>query len=142
MDFYARLVEVFDRSSVTFVSITQSFNTTTSMGRLTLNNPALLCLAQIEREVIGGRIRDKVAASRLAGVSGWVAGHPLATTHQRSQADHQRTGRQGFIRSIFLHVSQRSTPPVQLVEALASEGTLNKQGKPIDKGYLYPLDSQ
>ena len=56
MDF-ARLVEVFDRNSVTFVSVTQSFNTTTSMGRLTLN--VLLSFAQFEREVIGERIRDK-----------------------------------------------------------------------------------
>ena len=58
MDF-ARLVEVFDRNSVTFVSITQSFNTTTSMGRLILN--ILLSFAQFEREVIGERIRDKFA---------------------------------------------------------------------------------
>ena len=61
MDF-ARLVEVLDRNEVTFVSVTQSFNTTTSMGRLTLN--ILLSFAQFEREVIGERIRDKVAASR------------------------------------------------------------------------------
>ena len=61
MDF-SKLVEVFDRNSVTFVSVTQSFNTTTSMGRLTLN--ILLSFAQFEREVIGERIRDKVAASR------------------------------------------------------------------------------
>lgn len=59
MDF-AKLVEVFDRKGVTFVSITQSFNTTTSMGRLTLN--ILLSFAQFEREVIGERIRDKFAA--------------------------------------------------------------------------------
>src|SRR6188508_101023 len=58
MDF-AKLVEVFDRNSVTFVSVTQSFNTTTSMGRLTLN--ILLSFAQFEREVIGERIRDELA---------------------------------------------------------------------------------
>jgi DNA invertase Pin-like site-specific DNA recombinase len=69
MDF-ARLVEVFDRHSVTFVSVTQSFNTTTSMGRLTLN--VLLSFAQFEREVIGERIRDKVAASRKKGI--WMGG--------------------------------------------------------------------
>ena len=61
MDF-AKLVEIFDRHQVTFVSVTQAFNTTTSMGRLTLN--ILLSFAQFEREVIGERIRDKVAASR------------------------------------------------------------------------------
>src|SRR3954467_2349647 len=69
MDF-AKLVEVFDRKSVTFVSITQSFNTTTSMGRLTLN--VLLSFAQFEREVIGERIRDKFAASRRKGM--WMGG--------------------------------------------------------------------
>jgi len=69
MDF-AKLVEVFDRHSVTFVSVTQSFNTTTSMGRLTLN--VLLSFAQFEREVIGERIRDKVAASRKRGM--WMGG--------------------------------------------------------------------
>jgi DNA invertase Pin-like site-specific DNA recombinase len=65
MDF-AKLVEVFDRNNVTFVSVTQSFNTTTSMGRLTLN--ILLSFAQFEREVIGERIRDKFAASRRKGM--------------------------------------------------------------------------
>src|SRR5690606_6183036 len=69
MDF-AKLVEVFDRNSVTFVSVTQSFNTTTSMGRLTLN--ILLSFAQFEREVIGERIRDKFAASRRKGM--WMGG--------------------------------------------------------------------
>ena len=61
MDF-AKLVEVFVAHGVIFVSVTQSFNTTTSMGRLTLN--VLLSFAQFEREVIGERIRDKFAASR------------------------------------------------------------------------------
>ena len=69
MDF-ARLVEVFDRNNVTFVSVTQAFNTTTSMGRLTLN--ILLSFAQFEREVIGERIRDKFAASRKRGM--WMGG--------------------------------------------------------------------
>jgi DNA invertase Pin-like site-specific DNA recombinase len=64
MDF-AKLVEIFERNNVTFVSVTQSFNTTTSMGRLTLN--ILLSFAQFEREVIGERIRDKFAASRKKG---------------------------------------------------------------------------
>src|ERR687891_1553373 len=69
MDF-SKLVEAFDRSGVTFVSVTQSFNTTTSMGRLTLN--ILLSFAQFEREVIGERIRDKFAASRRKGI--WMGG--------------------------------------------------------------------
>jgi DNA invertase Pin-like site-specific DNA recombinase len=70
MDF-AKLVEVFDRHGVTFVSITQSFNTTTSMGRLTLN--VLLSFAQFEREVTGERIRDKIAASKKKGM--WMGGY-------------------------------------------------------------------
>jgi site-specific DNA recombinase len=67
---FVKLVEVFDTNSVTFVSVTQSFNTTTSMGRLTLN--ILLSFAQFEREVIGERIRDKFAASRTRGM--WMGG--------------------------------------------------------------------
>ena len=69
MDF-AKLVETFEAHRVTFVSVTQSFNTTTSMGRLTLN--ILLSFAQFEREVIGERIRDKVAASKARGM--WMGG--------------------------------------------------------------------
>lgn len=71
MDF-AQLVTVFDQRSVSFVSVTQQFNTTTSMGRLTLN--ILLSFAQFEREVTGERIRDKVAASKRKGM--WMGGHP------------------------------------------------------------------
>jgi DNA invertase Pin-like site-specific DNA recombinase len=58
---FAKLVELFDHHSVSFVSVTQHFNTTSSMGRLTLN--VLLSFAQFEREVIGERVRDKIAAS-------------------------------------------------------------------------------
>jgi DNA invertase Pin-like site-specific DNA recombinase len=71
MDF-AKLVEVFDQHQVTFVSVTQSFNTTNSMGRLTLN--VLLSFAQFEREVTGERIRDKIAASKKKGM--WMGGTP------------------------------------------------------------------
>lgn len=70
MDF-ARIVEVFDASKVSFVSVTQAFNTTSSMGRLTLN--VLLSFAQFEREVTGERIRDKVAASKARGM--WMGGN-------------------------------------------------------------------
>lgn len=63
---FARLVELFDKYGVSFVSVTQSFNTTTSMGRLTLN--VLLSFAQFEREVIGERVRDKIAASKAKGL--------------------------------------------------------------------------
>jgi site-specific DNA recombinase len=67
---FAKLVEIFERRGVSFVSITQQFNTTTSMGRLTLN--ILLSFAQFERELIGERVRDKVAASKKKGM--WMGG--------------------------------------------------------------------
>src|SRR5678809_854223 len=67
---FAKLVELFDKHSVSFVSVTQAFNTTSSMGRLTLN--VLLSFAQFEREVTGERIRDKVAASKKKGI--WMGG--------------------------------------------------------------------
>jgi len=73
---FAKLVELFDAHGVSFVSVTQQFNTTTSMGRLTLN--VLLSFAQFEREVTSERIRDKIAASKRRD-SGLVAIYPLAT---------------------------------------------------------------
>ncbi len=69
---FAKLVEIFDEHKVTFVSVTQAFNTTTSMGRLTLN--ILLSFAQFERELAGERVRDKIAASRQRGI--WMGGMP------------------------------------------------------------------
>jgi DNA invertase Pin-like site-specific DNA recombinase len=67
---FAKIIEVFDAQKVSFVSVTQQFNTTTSMGRLTLN--VLLSFAQFEREVTGERIRDKIAASKRKGM--WMGG--------------------------------------------------------------------
>src|SRR5207237_359484 len=67
---FAKLIELFDAHAVSFVAVTQQFNTTTSMGRLTLN--ILLSFAQFEREVIGERVRDKIAASKRKGI--WVGG--------------------------------------------------------------------
>src|SRR5215831_1192684 len=69
---FAKIVEIFDARSASFVSVTQQFNTTTSMGRLTLN--VLLSFAQFECEVIGERIRDKIAASKKKGM--WMGGVP------------------------------------------------------------------
>src|SRR5437762_993223 len=71
---FAKLIELFDAHGVSFVSVTQSFNTSSSMGRLTLN--VLLSFAQFERELIGERVRDKIAASKRKGI--WVGGpvHP------------------------------------------------------------------
>ncbi len=67
---FARMVELFDQQRVSFVSVTQQFNTTSSMGRLTLN--VLLSFAQFEREVTGERIRDKIKASKARGI--WMGG--------------------------------------------------------------------
>ena len=69
---FAKMVEILDARAASFVSVTQQFNTTTSMGRLTLN--ILLSFAQFEREVIGERIRDKIAASKQKGM--WMGGVP------------------------------------------------------------------
>jgi site-specific DNA recombinase len=69
---FAKIVEVLDRQGASFVAVTQQFNTTTSMGRLTLN--VLLSFAQFEREVTGERIRDKIAASKRRGM--WMGGNP------------------------------------------------------------------
>ena len=131
MDF-ARLVEVFDRNSVTFVSITQSFNTTTSMGRLTLN--VLLSFAQFEREVIGERIRDKFAASRRKGM--WMGGWaPLGyDIKDRKLVVNETEAR--LVQSIFKRFARGIQPQI-LVQELARDGATNKNGKPIDKGYLY-----
>jgi DNA invertase Pin-like site-specific DNA recombinase len=75
---FAKMVEVFDCHGISFVAVTQQFNTTTSMGRLTLN--VLLSFAQFEREVTGERIRDKIAASKQAKACGWEAPLHLAMT--------------------------------------------------------------
>ena len=69
---FAKLTEVLDKQRVSFVAVTQQFNTSTSMGRLTLN--VLLSFAQFERELSGERIRDKIAASKQRSM--WMGGHP------------------------------------------------------------------
>lgn len=131
MDF-AKLVGAFERNQVTFVSVTQSFNTTTSMGRLTLN--VLLSFAQFEREVIGERIRDKFAASRRRGIfmGGWA---PLGyDVRERKLVINKAEAK--LVQSIFRRFARGIQPQV-LIEQLANEGARNKNGKPIDKGYLY-----
>ena len=76
---FAKIVEILGARGASFVSVTQQFNTTTSMGRLTLN--VLLSFAQFEREVIGERIRDKIAASKQKGM--WMGGVPPAVWPRR-----------------------------------------------------------
>ena len=95
MDF-AKIVELFDRHGVSFVAVTQQFNTTTSMGRLTLN--ILLSFAQFEREVTGERIRDKIAASKKKGM--WMGGvTPLgyAVQHHKLIVKHDEAATVRFI---------------------------------------------
>jgi site-specific DNA recombinase len=131
MDF-AKLVEVFDRNNVTFVSVTQSFNTTTSMGRLTLN--ILLSFAQFEREVIGERIRDKFAASRKKGM--WMGGWAPLGYDIKDRKLIVNKAEAASIRTIFERFA-RIGSMTKLVPILAKDGITAKSGKPIDKGYLY-----
>jgi DNA invertase Pin-like site-specific DNA recombinase len=133
MDF-SKLVEVFDRNEVTFVSVTQSFNTTTSMGRLTLN--ILLSFAQFEREVIGERIRDKVAASRKKGM--WMGGHPPLGYRVKDRKLVVHKPEAATLRMIFERFLTIGSATI-LARALAEEGVITKSGKPINKGYLYRL---
>jgi site-specific DNA recombinase len=133
MDF-ARLVEIFDRNQVTFVSVTQSFNTTTSMGRLTLN--ILLSFAQFEREVIGERIRDKVAASRKRGM--WMGGYVPLGYDVRDRKLVINESEAATVRMIFERFVRLGSATM-LAKVLAAEGVLNKRGKLIDKGFLYKL---
>jgi site-specific DNA recombinase len=133
MDF-AKLVEIFERKDVTFVSITQSFNTTTSMGRLTLN--MLLSFAQFEREVIGERIRDKVAASRKRGIwmGGWIPfGYDLKDRRLIINEIEAKIVRRIFDRFV------KSGSPLTIVAELAREEVVNRYGKPIDRNAVYKL---
>jgi site-specific DNA recombinase len=131
MDF-SRLVEVFERNDVTFVSVTQSFNTTTSMGRLTLN--ILLSFAQFEREVTGERIRDKFAASRKKGM--WMGGVvPLGYDLKDHKLVVNRTEAQ-TVRHIFTRFVDLGSATV-LTRELRADSIRNKQGSRIDKGFLY-----
>jgi DNA invertase Pin-like site-specific DNA recombinase len=133
MDF-AKLVEVFDRHEVTFVSVTQSFNTTTSMGRLTLN--ILLSFAQFEREVIGERIRDKFAASRARGM--WMGGSVPLGYDLRDRKLVVNAREAATIRRIFTGFAEIASGP-KLTKVLRSEGVTTKRGKPINKADIYKL---
>jgi site-specific DNA recombinase len=133
MDF-AKLVEVFDRNSVTFVSVTQSFNTTTSMGRLTLN--ILLSFAQFEREVIGERIRDKFAASRKKGM--WMGGWAPLGYDVRDRKLVINKAEAAAVRMIFKRFVGVGSATA-LTRMLITEGVTTKHGKPIGKGALYKL---
>jgi DNA invertase Pin-like site-specific DNA recombinase len=133
MDF-AKLVDVFDAHEVTFVSVTQSFNTTTSMGRLTLN--ILLSFAQFEREVIGERIRDKFAASRARGM--WMGGWAPLGYDVKDRKLVLNDIEAALVRRIFERFVKLGSA-TKLVAALRQEGAVNKRGKAIDKSFIYKL---
>ena len=139
---FAKIVEAFDARNVSFVSITQQFNTTTSMGRLTLN--VLLSFAQFEREVAGERIRDKIAASKKKGM--WMGGLPPLGYDARDRKlvinkDEARTVLHIFSRYVDLR-SVRA-----LKEDLDSAGIRSKHrtlqdgtvygGRTLSRGVLY-----
>ncbi|MFN3298527.1 recombinase family protein [Caldimonas sp.] len=141
---FAKLVEVFDRNGVSFVSVTQQFNTTTSMGRLTLN--ILLSFAQFEREVTGERIRDKIAASKAKGM--WMGGMPPLgyDVVERKLVVNEREA--ALVRDIFRRYAEHGSA-ARLVRELALEGHTTKAwvtqggrqrtGRPIDQQFLFAL---
>jgi DNA invertase Pin-like site-specific DNA recombinase len=133
MDF-AKLVEVFDRHGVTFVSVTQAFNTTTSMGRLTLN--ILLSFAQFEREVIGERIRDKFAASRARGM--WMGGSVPLGYDVRDRKLVVNDTEAGTVRRVFEGFATIGSA-TQLAKILQAEGVVTKRGRTIDKSDVYKI---
>ena len=143
MDF-AKIVELFDRHGVSFVAVTQQFNTTTSMGRLTLN--ILLSFAQFEREVIGERVRDKIAASKKKGL--WMGGlAPLGYAAQDRKLIVVPEEAQA-VRRIFLRYRELGSVR-RLKQALDKAGIRSKQridkngcragGQRFSRGALYAL---
>ena len=131
---FSKLIEVFERHNVSFVSVTQQFNTTTSMGRLMLN--ILLSFAQFEREVTGERIRDKIAASKAKGM--WMGGHqPLGYRVEQRRLLVVET-EAALVKRLFNDfVTTRST--TDMVRQLAAEGKTNKAGKSFSKQMLYHM---
>jgi site-specific DNA recombinase len=139
---FAKIAEIFDARGVSFVSVTQQFNTTTSMGRLTLN--VLLSFAQFEREVTSERIRDKIAASKKKGM--WMGGTPPLGYQVR---DHKLVivpGEADTVRHIFRRYLALGSVRV-LTDQLQVQGVVSKRwtsssgrswgGKPIARGALY-----
>ena len=143
MDF-AKLVEIFDRQEVSFSSVTQAFNTATSMGRLTLN--VLLSFAQFEREVTAERIRDKFAASRKRGL--WMGGHPALGYDVRDRKLVINDEEAERVRHIFKRFIQIGSATL-LVKELREEGILSatrttvdgkiRPGRSLDKGAIYKI---
>lgn len=143
MDF-AKLVEVFDQYGVTFVSVTQAFSTTTSMGRLTLN--VLLSFAQFEREVIGERVRDKIAASKQKGM--WMGGnnpvgYQRVNKHlvpYKPERDTVRMIFEGYLETGCLNLlhNQLLAAGIQSREWVSSKG-VRHGSKPFSQGALHHI---
>ena len=133
MDF-SKLVEVFDRNGVTFVSVTQSFNTTTSMGRLTLN--ILLSFAQFEREVTAERIRDKVRASRMKGM--WMGGCPPLGYEVKDRKLVENPADAAHVRWVFARFIEIGSGTL-LARELAERGVTTSRGHRIDKKFIYRM---
>jgi DNA invertase Pin-like site-specific DNA recombinase len=141
---FAKMVDLFDQHGVTFVSVTQQFNTTTSMGRLTLN--ILLSFAQFEREVTGERIRDKVAASKAKGM--WMGGVPPLGYDVVERKLVINEPEANVVRDIFARYAEHGSA-AQLVRELQIEGHTTKswvtqggrqrEGKTIDQQYLFTM---
>ena len=141
---FSKIVEVFERVGVSFVSITQQFNTTTSMGRLMLN--ILLSFAQFEREVTGERIRDKIAASKRKGM--WMGGVPPLGYDVENRRLVPNPAEAKLVRHIFHRFAELGSSTT-LVKELKLDGMTSKawttqdgktrEGRPIDKGLIYKL---
>jgi len=139
---FVKVVEIFDRKGVSFVSVTQQFNTTTSMGRLTLN--MLLSFAQFEREVTGERIRDKIAASKKKGM--WMGGVPALGYDAKDRSLVINESEAKTIRYIYRRYAELGSVAA-LTEQLDRDGVLSKLridrhgretgGKPLLRGALY-----
>lgn len=133
MDF-SKLVEVFDRNGVTFVSATQSFNTTTSMGRLTLN--ILLSFAQFEREVTAVRIRDKFRASCMKGM--WMGGNTPLGYEVRDRKLVVRKEDAEHVRWIFTRFIELGSA-TELARDVDSRNIRTSRGNRIDKKAIYRI---
>jgi site-specific DNA recombinase len=131
---FSKIVEAFDQKSVTFVSVTQQFNTTTSMGRLTLN--ILLSFAQFESEVTGERIRDKIAASKRKGM--WMGGFvPLGyKLRDRQLLIDSKSAK--IVREIFRQYSRLGCVS-KLRAYLEGSRVTGKEGRPFSRGALYHI---
>jgi site-specific DNA recombinase len=141
---FAKMVEVFDAQGVSFVAVTQQFNTTTSMGRLTLN--VLLSFAQFEREVTGERIRDKIAASKRKGI--WMGGCPSMGYDVCDRRLVVNPAEAETVRQIYQRYLKTGSVP-KLKKALDRDGIVSKTrvsrkgirsgGQSFSRGALYEL---